>query len=162
MKSLEFEGAELVAHRVDLFHADPVLAGNRAADVDRELKYLGTELLGSRELARLVRIIEDQRVQVAVAGVKNIHTAQAVLFCEVFDRGEDARQRFFRNRAVHAIVIGRHPAGSGKCRLAAGPESVAFGFAARDADFGCPARLHDCFHALDFRGDLGGIAVGFA
>src|SRR6476660_7954945 len=64
VKSRELERLELVAHRVDFFDADAVLARNGAADVDRQLQNFGAELLGAMQLARLVRVVENQRMQV--------------------------------------------------------------------------------------------------
>ena len=55
-----------------------MLAGQHAADLDAELQDLGAELLGAVEFARLVGIVEDQRMQIAVAGMKDVGDAQAV------------------------------------------------------------------------------------
>ncbi len=71
--------AELDAHLVDLLDADAVLAGDGAADLDAQLQDLAAELLGPLQLARVVGVVEDQRVQVAVAGVEHVGHRQAVL-----------------------------------------------------------------------------------
>ena len=47
VKRRELERLELVAHRIDFFDADAVLARDGAADVDRELQNFGAELLGA-------------------------------------------------------------------------------------------------------------------
>ena len=65
------------AHQVALLDADPVLAGQHAADLDAEPQDVGAECLGALDLARLVGVVEDQRVQIAVAGMKDIGDAQA-------------------------------------------------------------------------------------
>jgi hypothetical protein len=53
-----------------------VLAGQHAADLDAELEDVGAERLGALQLARLVGVVEDQRMQVAVAGVEHVGDAQ--------------------------------------------------------------------------------------
>ena len=67
---------ELVAHQVALLDADAVLAGEAAADLDAELQDLGAGFLGLLQLARLVDVEEDQRVQVAVAGMEDVGDAR--------------------------------------------------------------------------------------
>ena len=51
---LEFRGAELLAHGVDFFHADAVLAGDGAACLDAAPQDQRTQLLGLFEFARLI------------------------------------------------------------------------------------------------------------
>src|SRR5438874_2486873 len=59
-------------HQVALLDADAVLAGEHAANLNAELEDRGSELLGALELARHVGVIEDERMQVAVAGVEYV------------------------------------------------------------------------------------------
>ena len=47
MENLQFGGAELHAHLVDLFHAHAVLAGDGAADLDAFFQHFGGEFLGA-------------------------------------------------------------------------------------------------------------------
>src|SRR3546814_12995907 len=54
-------------------------AGQHAADFDAELQDVGAEFLRPLQLARPVRVVEDQRVQVAVAGMEDVCDAEAVL-----------------------------------------------------------------------------------
>ena len=49
-----------------------MLASEHAADLDAKLEDLGTERLSAREFVRLVGIVEDQRMQVAVAGMEHV------------------------------------------------------------------------------------------
>ena len=58
--------------RAQLLDADAVLAGHRAADLDAELEDAVAELDRLLRLAGLVRVEEDQRMQVAVAGVEHV------------------------------------------------------------------------------------------
>ena len=71
--------SNIVAHQVALLDADAVLAGQHAADLDAEPQDVGAECLGPLELARLVGVVEDQRMQIAVAGMEDIGDAQPVL-----------------------------------------------------------------------------------
>ena len=66
-------------HQVALLHADAMLAGEHAADLDAELEDIRAECLRSLELARLVGVVENQRVQIAVAGVEDVGDAQPVV-----------------------------------------------------------------------------------
>src|SRR3546814_15021439 len=70
--------AEHRAHEIALLDADAMLAGQHAADLDAELQDVGAEVLRLLQLARLVGVVEDERMQVAVAGVKDVGDAQAV------------------------------------------------------------------------------------
>ena len=74
------------------------------------------------ELARHVGVVEDQRVQIAVAGMKHVGDAQPILFRQLAHAGEHARQLLARDGAVHAVIVGRDAADRREGRLAAGPE----------------------------------------
>ena len=69
---------ELDAHRRQLLDADAVLAGDGAAHRDAELEDLGAERLGAMQLVAVVGVEQDQRMQVAVAGVEDVDAAQRV------------------------------------------------------------------------------------
>ena len=86
-------------------------------------------------------------MQVAVAGVKNVHAAQPVALLHLPDRFEHLTDVFARNGAIHAVVVRREPAGSREGILAAGPEQQPLGLRARDAQ--CPG-AGGAQHGLDF------------
>src|SRR5215212_4343478 len=65
---------EHLAHQVALLDPDAVLARQHAADLDAELEDVGAERLRAVQLAQLVGVVEDERVQVAVAGVEHVGT----------------------------------------------------------------------------------------
>ena len=69
--------AEHLAHQVALFHADAVLAGQHAADPHAGAQNVGAERLRLLQVARSVGIVEDQRMQIAVAGVKDVGSSAA-------------------------------------------------------------------------------------
>lgn len=72
MELIQFDAIELDAHLVDLLHADAVLSGDGAANLHAQLQDAATEFLGAFQLARFVAIEQDQRMQIAVAGVKHV------------------------------------------------------------------------------------------
>ena len=82
------------------------------------------------ELAGLVGVEQDQRMQVAVAGVEHVRAAQAVLLLHApRSRCSTSRQALARDGAVHAVVVGRDAADGRERGLAAGPEAQALGLA---------------------------------
>src|SRR5690606_3435554 len=66
---LEIGRIELIGHEVALLEADTVLARQHTPNVDAQLQYLVAELLCPLELARHIGVVQDQRMQVAVARV---------------------------------------------------------------------------------------------
>src|SRR3546814_5305418 len=83
--------AEHRAHEIALLDADAMLAGQHAADLDAELQDVGAEVLRLLQLARLVGVVEDERMQVAVAGVKDVGDAQAVARAELAHALQDRK-----------------------------------------------------------------------
>src|SRR4051812_22868243 len=69
---IEIDLAEHRWHQIALLDTDAMLAGQNTADLDAEFEDLGAELLGLFELAGLVGIVKDQRVQVAVTGMEHV------------------------------------------------------------------------------------------
>ena len=158
----QLRGSELDAHLVDFFDADTVLAGDGAAVGDAQFEDFAAERLGAGKFARLVGIEQDQRMQVTVAGMKDVGAAQAVLLGQPLDAFEHRCQPLFGNRAVHAVVIRRNAAHGGKSRLAPGPEFESFGFITRHPYFGGAARFEHRPHACRFFRHFFRRAVGFA
>ena len=121
-------------HQVALLDADAVLAGQHAADFDAEAQDVGAEGLGAFEFARLVGVVEDQRVQIAVAGMEDVGDAQAVLVDSSSIRCQHVRAAAARDGAVHAVVVGRDAAHRGEGGLAAGPDGEALGLGCGGAE----------------------------
>jgi hypothetical protein len=72
--------AEHFRHQVALLHADAVLAGQHAADLDAKAQDIGAKTFGLLQFARHVGVVEDQRMQIAVAGVKDVGDAAVRIF----------------------------------------------------------------------------------
>src|SRR5690606_5544044 len=79
---VEVDVGEHLRHQVPLLDADPVLAGQHAADLHAQAQYVGAEALRPVELARYIGVVEDQRMQIAVAGVEDIGDPQPIAFGE--------------------------------------------------------------------------------
>src|SRR5690606_141215 len=109
-------------HEVTLLHAHPMFAGQDTADLDTELEDFAAELLRPLQLARLVGVIENERVEDAVGGVKDVRHPQAVALGHLAHAAQDFRQAMARDRAVHAVVVRRDAAHGGEGCLAPGPE----------------------------------------
>jgi len=148
-------------HQVALLDADAVFAGEHAADLDAQLQDLGAEFLGALQLARLVGIVKNERMQVAVAGMKHVGDAQAVVLGQFARALEYPRQLCARDGAVHAVIIRRDAPDCRERRLAAGPEQKPLVLRGRDAALGRAAFSRDCLDAFEQMIDLGLRAVQF-
>ena len=56
-------------HQVALLHPDAMLAREHAPHFHAELEDLGAECLRSFQFARLVGVVENKRMEIAIAGV---------------------------------------------------------------------------------------------
>ena len=93
-------------HQVALFNAHAMLTGQNTTHLHAKPQDIGPERLGLLQLTRLVGVIKDQRVQVAVASVKDVRHAQPIFFGKRAHSCKNARQFLARNRAVHAVIVG--------------------------------------------------------
>src|SRR5579864_7703686 len=59
-------------HEIALLDADAMLAGENTADLDAEAQNVGAEGLRPLELALVVGVVEDERVEIPVAGVEYV------------------------------------------------------------------------------------------
>src|SRR5678815_2206937 len=105
-----------------------MLAGNGASHLDAALEDFCAKSFGASNRLRVAIVEQDQRMKVAVAGVKNIGTTQRVLAFERLNGPKHFAESLARNGPIHAVVRGRGPSGCGKGVLATGPETQALGF----------------------------------
>ncbi len=105
-----------------------MLAGEHPAEFDAAAQDIGAEGFRAFHLAGFVGVVQDQRMQIAVAGVEHVGNPQIVFGREIADSRQRLRQRAARNGAVHAEIIRRYPPDCRECRLAAGPEQIALRF----------------------------------
>src|SRR6266478_1239164 len=138
-------------HELGFFHADAVLAGERAADFDAIADDFGGGLEGAFELLFVARIEEHDGMEVAVAGVKNVADLKAVLIADLLDAAESLRELRTGNDAVEDVIAGGQAAERAESVFAAFPEEIALGVVAREADFA------GVMPGADF-GDRGGLS----
>ena len=128
----EIDLVEHLAHQIALFDADAMLAGQHAADRDAKPQNVGAERFGALDVAVVRRVVENERMQIAVAGVKHIGDAQSVLLAPAPPcRSSTSGSRAARDRAVHAKIVGADAAHRRKGVLAPGPELQPLGLAGR-------------------------------
>ncbi len=80
------------------------------------------ELLGPLRLALDRAVVEDERVEVAVAGVEDVADPEAVLGRELVDPPQHLGQLRARHDAVLDVVVGADPAHRGEGGLAPAPD----------------------------------------
>jgi len=139
-------------HKFGFFHADAVLAGERAANFDAIADDFGGGFEGALKLRGVAG------VQVAVPGVKDVADLKAVLKADLPDAAQSLRKFRTGDDSVKDIIAGGQAAERAESVLAAFPKEVALGAVARDADFAGMMRVAD----FDDRGGLRGDGFGEA
>ena len=86
---------------------------------------LGGDLLGVFRLSGNRLVVADERMQVAVAGVKHVADAQARSRFQLADATEHLGQLRARHDAVLHVVVRRHAAHRRERRLASLPDAIA-------------------------------------
>src|SRR4051794_20951070 len=122
---------ELDRHQVSLLDADPVLACETAADLDAELQNVLAYRFGLLQLARLVDVEHDIRVQVAVASMEDSGHLESIALADLVDAAEDVRKLAGGDGAIHDDEIGDAAQGSSDC-LAALPDRGGLSLGLRD------------------------------
>ena len=115
--------------------ADAVFAGDGSAHVDAHGQDFPRQFLGAVQGVRFAAVVQNQRVQVAVAGMEHIGHPDSVACAQAVDELEG----FAQPRAGHDTVlhdeVGAEPAHGRKGALAALPNQLPLGFRARRPDF---------------------------
>src|SRR5215218_3687820 len=132
-----------------------MLPGERASVLQAGEHDLPGELLGPLGLSLHVVVVEDERVQVAVAGVEDVRDPQAVLAAEVGDLLQYLPELRARDDGVlHVVVVGdasHRPKG----RLAALPEERPLFVVLGDPDLRGVRLLADVDDAIELVRHLG-------
>ena len=102
-----------------------MLASQHAAHLDTKPQDVGAERFGALQLALLVGVVHDQWMQIAIARMEHIGDPQAVLLATSRASAQDERQRAARDRAIHAVIVGRDAADGRERRFPARPEQLA-------------------------------------
>ena len=106
LHNIELFFAEHRRHIIALLHADAVLASDRAAQRYTKRQDLARQLLGFVQRARLAPVIQNQRVQVAVAGMKDVGDIQLIFLFKRVDFQQRFAQAAARDDAVLHDIIG--------------------------------------------------------
>src|ERR1700689_432340 len=131
-----------------------MLAGDRAAALYAQPQNVDGKLHGALFLASDAAVVENERMQISVAGMKDVGHAQSRGGAPAFDFAENFGQSGARNDAVLHDVVGRNASHSGEGSLPAFPDEGALGFRLRDADFPGAASRADRADLLDQVRDL--------
>src|SRR4029453_909159 len=95
-----------LAEKLPLLESDAVLAGDRSAKPDAEADDFCSEHLGAIVRARFAAIVEDQRMEVAVAGMKDVGDANAVLPRQRLDGDQRLAKACARNDPILDDEVG--------------------------------------------------------
>ncbi len=98
-------------------------------------------------LLLVARVEKNDRMQIAVARVKDIADLEAVFFSDFVDAAQRGRKFCSRNHAVLHVIGGREPADGAEGIFAALPQQIAFVRVASHADF---ARVVHAANVGDF------------
>ena len=110
----------------------------------------------------VVRIKQNEWVQVAVTCVEHVQAAQLVFLFHLLNGFQDVGQALAWDGAVHAHVVGADAARGGERIFATTPKLQALGFIAADRDGGGTATAQHVAHAANFFFYLLGRAVALA
>jgi hypothetical protein len=137
----------------ELLDANAVLAGDRAAHLDAQLENAAGQRLGAREGSRLAAIKQDEWMEIAIAGVKDVCDAQPGLVRHFANTAEGLTELAARHHAVLHDEVGRKPAHGAESALAALPDSQAFFGVTGRARFHGFAGGDDGIQSATVRGD---------
>ena len=158
---IEIGVGENERHELGLFHADAMFAGERAADFEAVADDLGGGLHSAFELRGIARIVEDDGVEVAVTGVKNIADLKAELRADLLNAAKGLRKLRTRDDAIEDVIAGREAAECSESVLAPFPEEFALGIVAGKANFAGVMRVANLDDGGGLRGDGFGESLDF-
>ena len=152
--------AELIGHQVALLHANAMLARQHAAHLDAKPQDLGAERLRPLEFALFHDVEDDQRMQIAVAGVKHVAETEPVVLGQLGHLSSTCGRAWRGMVPSMQIMSGasRPIAGNAALRPAQMRDALLLvgGF-----DRGAAALRDDVGDARHRIGDIGFHAVGF-
>src|ERR1700752_4040940 len=112
-----------------------MFSGQSAAHLYAKLHYVRAGGPSATELIWIAVIEKNQRMQVAVSGVKYISDNEAVPFGDSFNPEQRRRELGARDDAIEHVIGGRNAADGAESFFAAFPKQVALASVAGAADF---------------------------
>ncbi len=131
-------------HELAFFHTDAVFTGEAAADFNAVTDDFGGCFQRALELFVVAEIIENDGMEIAVAGVEYVADVEAELGTDFLDAAESLREFRTGNYAIEHVDAGGDATEGAERVLAAFPEKIALFVVASDANF---TRF---VHAADF------------
>src|SRR5262249_6027634 len=135
-------------HEIDLFDTDAMFARDAAAAADALFQDFVTRLEYALDLFRVALVEQENRMDIAVAGVEDVGDAELVLAADALDLAENVRQLSARHDAVLREVARRQAADRSKGLLATFPQQQSVRLAAGPAYFAAFVLLGDGSDAL--------------
>ena len=143
-----------LAEELPLLEPDAVLAGDRSAQADAQAQDLRRQDLRAIVRAGLAAVVEDERVEVAVAGVEHVGDADAVRSRQRFDGRQRLAQPGTRDDAVLHDEVRAEASDRRERALAALPDPGALVLVGRDARVRCAGCRQDPHQPLELHGHL--------
>ena len=153
VQAIEFVGVEHRGEVVAFLEADAVFAGDGAAHLDAHVENLSGQDFGPLEGAGFSAVIKNERMEIAVAGMKNVGAADAGGAGHLGDAAQGLAEAAAGHDAVLHDEIGREPADGAEGALAALPDGGAFGGVASGARFDGAAGGDQRVELWTLRGD---------
>ncbi len=133
---------------MQLFQADAVLAADRPPHIRAYLHDLRRRGMDPLQLVFIPFIKKNQRMQIAVSGVKYVGDGEVIFLADFHHFGERLRQTGARYGAIVDEIVGTQAAHGAEGALPAGPDVVAFRLVLGNPDFPhivLPADSEDAF-----------------
>src|SRR5262249_7224041 len=124
-------------HEGDFFYADTMFAGHAATAGDALLEDFAAGGQDAFDLRRVALVEEQNRMDIAVAGVKDVDDLDIVLAANFHDPAEDMRQFSARHDAVLSAIARTYAADRAECLFAAFPQLLPVLRRGRLADLAC-------------------------
>src|SRR5258708_9276878 len=103
-----------------------MLAGDGTSQPHAGFQDIGPKQLAAAHLVRVFRVKQDQWMQIAVSGMKNVDTTQAVLALHLLDRAQHLRQSPPGYGGIHAHVVRADAADRKSTRLNSSHQIISY------------------------------------
>src|SRR2546426_6262949 len=125
---------EHLRHERSLVGAHAILSRDRSAETQTDAKNLASDVLGKLLLSRHFGVVENERMEIAIARVKDVCDAKSGLPRECLDVAEDFGDLRARDDPVLHDIVRADAADGGKRTPATLPEQRSLVFVLRPAD----------------------------